>query len=83
MVSFPFTENDNIRHFSVDVSQDDLEWHWDEQDRYITPIDTTDWEIQFDNELPKNMNCTTFIPKGIFHRLIKGSNDLYIKVIKC
>jgi hypothetical protein len=82
MVIFPFTENGNIRTFSKDVNQQELKWHWDEQDRMIRSLQETDWMIQFDNELPRSLNENLFISAGLFHRLIKGTNDLHLQIIK-
>lgn len=42
----------------------------------------TNWMIQFDNELPKKIQGEISIPKGIYHRVIKGSGDLEIELIK-
>ena len=39
----------------------------------------TDWQFQFDNELPISLNKKIFIPKGVMHRIIKGIGDLQIK----
>ncbi len=83
MVSdLPFTEKDNIRFFSKDIDPKRLVWHWDEQDRTIKSIEATDWLFQFDNQLPIQMNKPIFIPAGTFHRLIIGTKDLSIEVIK-
>ena len=46
----------HVRHFSHDTESAELVWHRDRKDRYITPIGKTDWQIQFDNELPKPIN---------------------------
>lgn len=83
----PYTEhtidkNEVIRIFRLDVSDIELKWHWDEEDRTIEAIGETDWLFQFDNELPIKMNKPIFIPCGIIHRIIKGSSDLQIKIIK-
>jgi hypothetical protein len=71
-----------LRTFSKDTLEEDLKWHWDEEDRFISSIGDTDWLFQFDNELPQSMNSEIFIEKGRFHRIIKGTGDLLIKVIK-
>ena len=83
----PFQENklsDNvfIREFSQITDSGEFMWHRDREDRIIESIETTDWKIQLDNELPKEINEKVFIPMGIYHRLIKGTNDLKIKLIK-
>lgn len=87
MNAFPFEENkieENvfIRTFYNDVESGDLVWHRDREDRIIESIEETNWKIQLDNELPKEINSPTFIPMGVYHRLIKGDGDLKIKLIK-
>ena len=76
------SDNTFIREFSQDTDSGEMMWHRDREDRIIEPIDETDWMIQLDDELPKKIEGEVFIPMGIYHRLIKGSNDLKIKVIK-
>jgi hypothetical protein len=76
------SENAYIRIFSRDIDEFELKWHWDEEDRVIESLEKTDWEFQFDNELPISFDREIFIPKGIIHRIIKGSGDLKLRVIK-
>jgi hypothetical protein len=83
----PFQENkisDNtfIRVFSQITDSGEFMWHRDREDRIIESIETTDWKIQLDNELPKVIEGEVFIPMGVYHRLIKGTNDLKIKLVK-
>lgn len=79
-------ENGNIvrRTFSSDVSEQELTWHRDHEDRVVLPINENDWFIQMDNELPKKLDINEeyFIPKNTYHRVIKGSTDLMVEVIK-
>ena len=75
-------ENESIRVFKSDIEVGSLMWHRDKEDRIIESINETDWLIQIDNELPKRIDGRIGIPKGIYHRLIKGSGDLNIKLIK-
>lgn len=70
------------RLFEESCTQEELLWHRDREDRIVESIEETDWKIQLDNELPKELNSEVFIPKETFHRLIKGSEDLILKVIK-
>jgi hypothetical protein len=86
-MSLPFQEtklSDNtfIREFKQDTDSGEFMWHRDREDRIIESIDETDWLIQIDNELPKEINKEVFIPIGAYHRLIKGSGDLKIKLTK-
>jgi hypothetical protein len=86
-MSLPFQEtklenNVFIREFRNDTDSGEFMWHRDREDRIIESIGKTDWLIQIDNELPKEINEKVFIPMGVYHRLIKGTNDLKIKLIK-
>jgi hypothetical protein len=86
-MTLPFQEtklgnNIFIREFSQNTDSGEFMWHRDREDRIIESIETTDWKIQLDNELPKNIEGEIFIPMGVYHRLIKGTNDLKIKLIK-
>jgi hypothetical protein len=83
----PFQEtklgnNEFIRIFKQDTDSGDFHWHRDREDRIIESIGETDWMIQLDNELPKVINEKIFIPMGVYHRVIKGSGDLRIKLTK-
>lgn len=78
MSDFPFTENGNVRVFKSTVNELELVWHWDEQDRIVKSANQTNWMIQLDNKLPESINTEVTIPAGMFHRLIKGTNDLTI-----
>ena len=71
-----------IRSFSKDIPSEELKWHTDGEDRTIIPLNENDWKIQLDNELPKPFKGVIFIPEGKYHRVIKGSSDLKLKIIK-
>jgi len=75
-------ENTFIREFSQDIDELDLIWHMDDEDRTIISIEETDWMFQFDDELPISLNSHIFIPRHRVHRVIKGTKDLKIKIIK-
>jgi quercetin dioxygenase-like cupin family protein len=75
-------DNTKIRKFSLDIDSNELMWHRDEKDRYVTILEGKDWEFQLDNELPlelKKGDCI-FIPKQTYHRVIKGTTDLIIQI---
>ena len=74
-------DNEFIRLFSQDTDSGDFMWHRDREDRVVESIGETDWMIQIDNELPKVID-KVFIPMGVYHRVIKGTGDLKIKLIK-
>jgi hypothetical protein len=69
------------RSFKSDLNSDELVWHRDREDRIVESVGDTDWLIQIDNELPKKLE-KILIPKGVYHRVIKGSGDLVIKMRK-
>ena len=82
----PFQEtklsnNEFIRVFSQDTDSGEYMWHRDFEDRIIESIVETDWLIQIDNELPKVID-KVLIPMGVYHRVIKGTGDLKIKLQK-
>lgn len=79
-------ENGNIvrRTFSDNVPESELVWHRDHEDRVVLPLNENDWMVQFDNELPRKLIVGEeyFIPKNTFHRVIKGSGELQVEIIK-
>ena len=86
-MNLPFKEeivsnNVFIREFKQDTDSGDFVWHRDREDRVIESIGETDWMIQIDNELPKKIEGQVFIPMGIFHRVIKGTGNLKIRLKK-
>lgn len=74
--------NTVLRTFTGSLDEEDLKWHWDEEDRVIHPIHETDWMFQFDNTLPQRISTKISIKKGIWHRLIKGTGELQLVVEK-
>jgi len=81
LVSRPYIDS-NTRHFSKEVNQEDLVWHRDREDRLVISVELTDWLIQLEGELPTSLNSIIKIDKFRWHRLIKGSGHLNIKIIK-
>ena len=88
MNELPFSEkienNLYVRTFSSDLSEMELKWHFDEEDRMVICEHDTNWMFQMDNQLPIKIekNTEIFIPEGEYHRLIKGDGDLTVKVKK-
>ena len=86
MKPYSETENGNIvrRTFSDNVPESELVWHRDHEDRVVLPLNENDWMVQFDNELPRKLVVGEeyFIPKNTFHRVIKGSGELQVEIIK-
>ena len=76
------SDNEFIRVFSQDTDSGEFMWHRDYENRIVESIGDTDWLIQIDNQLPKQIKGEVFIPMGAYHRLIKGTGDLKIKLQK-
>tara|TARA_B100001287_G_scaffold261301_1_gene250221 strand:- start:291 stop:887 length:597 start_codon:yes stop_codon:yes gene_type:complete len=72
----------HIRTFSNETDSGELVWHRDKEDRIVESIGDTNWMIQLDNEIPKPLTERTFIPKEVFHRVIKGDGDLKVRIKK-
>lgn len=74
-----------IRKFDADVDSHELYWHRDNEDRTVKVLESGQgWAFQFDNELPFSIEAGTviFILRHEWHRVIKGSGDLLIKIYK-
>lgn len=81
-MSRPYIEEGETRIFSEDVQEFELVWHRDKEDRYVTPLHKTDWKFQLDNDIPRVIENEIFIPKETYHRLIKGTGNLKVRIKK-
>jgi len=87
-MSLPFKEkslgNDvYIREFDKDIDSHELEWHLDKEDRLVEVVENNGkWQVQLDNCLPVLLEKNIFIPKETYHRVIKGSGRLVVKITK-
>ncbi len=71
-----------LREFSQDIDPIELMWHRDDEDRLVEIVGETDWQLQLDNQLPTSMNQPIFIPRHEWHRVIKGTGNLKLKIHK-
>ena len=78
----PYKDSYNIRVFPKEVNPEELIWHQDKEDRRIEVLEGEGWRIQKDNMLPRMMKLgeIIFIKEGEFHRVLKGTTDLKIKI---
>lgn len=86
-MSLPFKEekiesNVYLRTFFQDTDFSEYKWHKDKEDRIIEVLSGSNWGYQLDNQLPMRLEGKVFIPKGVWHRVIKGTDDLHIKLTK-
>lgn len=85
--NLPFLENkisetNFTREFSPDVEDSELKWHQDLKDRKITVIEDGGWFFQMDDDLPHKLKVAEqiFIPKFVWHRVIKGNGKLIVEI---
>ena len=72
-----------IREFSQDTPSFEFVWHRDKEDRIVEVLNNTDWKFQLDNKTPQVLSENKlFIPKETYHRLIKGTGNLKVKIYK-
>ena len=65
--------NHSSKKYSVNVIYD-----IDKENRIITVLEGNGWKFQFDEQLPFEMidGIDIVIPKGVIHRVIKGSQGI-------
>lgn len=87
-MSLPYKETNlgnsqYIREFNSDVDSHELEWHLDREDRLVEVVKNEgNWQVQLDNSLPVLLDKKIFIPKETYHRVIKGTGNLVVKITK-
>lgn len=87
-MSLPYNEtnignNEYIREFDSNVDIHELEWHLDSEDRLVEVVKNEgNWKVQLDNSLPVLLDKKIFIPKETYHRVIKGTGNLVVKITK-
>ena len=77
-------EGRKYRLFRPDVESEELFWHHDEFDRVVTIISGKGWSFQKDDELPMELEegDEIFIPNHQYHRLLKGKDNLVLRIIE-
>jgi len=85
----PFEDFENSIYKNVftrvikeDVEDQQLIWHKDRKDRVVKVIYGTGWKLQYDNELPTDLELgkNYYINKEQFHRLHKGNSELKLEI---
>ena len=89
MVDRPYLElqlhdGSRLRTFGLHVEEEELVWHRDERDRKIVVMEGHDWQLQMDNEEPVEIveGYSYSINKMVYHRLIKGSDTLVLRIVE-
>ena len=80
----PYTDIGEVRVIGKDVSPMELVWHRDRETRQVEVLEGKGWKFQFDNALPSILEVGTIlhIPRGTYHRVIKGKTDLKVRIKK-
>ena len=81
-IDIEVTDKYIIREFSENIDPIELMWHRDNESRIVEILNNTDWKIQLDNQLPTSLNKQISIPKHAWHRVIKGTGTLKLKIYK-
>jgi len=76
------TDEYTIREFDENIDPVELLWHRDDENRTIEIIGNTDWQLQLEDQLPTSLNEPIFIPRHVWHRAIKGTGKLRLKIYK-
>jgi hypothetical protein len=71
-----------IREFNENIDPIELMWHRDNENRTVEILGETNWKLQLDNQLPTSMNEPIYIPRHLYHRVIKGTGNLLLKIHK-
>ena len=85
-MKLPFQQeiiNNKIKRiFTPEVDSDELKWHQDLKNRKVTIIESGGWQFQMDDKLPNKLYDAEqfFIPKFVWHRVIKGSGKLIVEI---
>ena len=71
-----------VRTFDKNIDDHELQWHRDERDRIVEVVKGSGWKFQMDDELPITLKegDRISIPSEVYHRVIRGSGDLIIKI---
>lgn len=79
---YVINKNEVIRVFENDNLETEELWHQDDENRTLEIIGNTDWQLQLENRLPTSLNKPIFIPRYTWHRVIKGTGVLMVKIYK-
>ena len=74
----------DIRIFDVDKDESEYVWHRDNEDRMIEVLSGDGWQFQPEGSLPILLKpgIGFTIRKGEYHRLLKGINNLEVRVTR-
>jgi hypothetical protein len=80
----PYTDLNDIRIFDVNEDESKFVWHRDKEDRKIEVLKGDGWQFQPEGCLPFLLKPGDhfYIKENEYHRLIKGINNLQIRMTR-
>ncbi len=86
-MELPFKETkldstSSIRVFGASIDPTELVWHRDPETRIVEALSQTDWKVQLEGQLPQPLVGEITISVGEWHRIIKGSGEVTVKITK-
>lgn len=80
----PYEDEGDIRIFDVKQPDDEFVWHQDHEDRIVEVLSGDGWQFQPEGSLPILLKpgIGFTIRKYEYHRLIKGINNLELRITK-
>ena len=76
------TEDKYVIRTFTDSIEEELVWHRDRESRKVHVLEGKGWMLQHDDALPIELNVGEdhYIHKMTYHRLLKGENDLVVRI---
>ena len=73
-----------IRTFDKDVLEEELVWHRDSKTRKVTTLTGNGWQFQKEDCLPEPLviGQEIMIHRNTYHRLIKGDDNLVVRIME-
>jgi quercetin dioxygenase-like cupin family protein len=81
-VSHPYIDEGDVRSFDIKSPNSDYVWHRDKNTRQIEILEGDGWQFQRVGDLPWLLKPGMIfrIERNEYHRLIKGANNLKVKI---
>ena len=78
----PQTSTTFLRTFEPDIDPNELVWHRDYYDRRVKGLEGAGGMWQLDKQLPvsREPHQTFLIPRGVYHRIIRGTGRLSLSI---
>jgi len=78
----PYIDDGSVRVFDVNAEDSNYVWHRDHEDRMIEILEGDGWQFQWEGCLPWLLKpgMKQRILANEYHRIIKGVNDLKIRI---